>query len=98
VDPAGQQTYNGLSARFEHRFSHGLYFLNSFTWSKSLGNSEQALESFPGGFVANPQNIRNLPAERGPSSLDVKLINVTSAVYELPFGKGKWIARTQAWW
>jgi hypothetical protein len=89
VDPAGQQSYNGLSVRLEHRFSGGLYFLNSFTWSKSLGNSEQALESFPGSFVANPQDIRNLAAERGPSSYDVKFVNVTSVVYELPFGKGK---------
>ncbi len=89
VNPAGQESYNGLSARVEHRFSHGLYFLNSFTWSKAMGNSEQALESYPGFDVANPQNIRNLVAERGPSSFDVKLINVTSVVYQLPFGKGK---------
>ena len=47
IDPAGSNTYNGLSARFEHRFGGGLYFLNSFTWSKALGDSEQALESFP---------------------------------------------------
>lgn len=89
VDPAGQEAYNGLSARLEHRFGAGLYFLNSFTWSKALGNSEQALESYPGSSVANPQNIRNLAAERGPSSFDVTLMNVTSVVYQLPFGKGK---------
>ena len=89
VDPAGQQSYNGLSARLEHRFSGGLYFLNSFTWSKALGNSEQALESLPGYYVANPQNIRNLAAERGPSSYDVTFINVSSVVYQVPFGKGR---------
>ncbi len=45
----GQSTiYNGFSARLEHRFSRGLYFLNSFTWSKALGDSEQALEYFAG--------------------------------------------------
>ncbi len=89
VDPAGSASYNGLAVRFEHRYSHGLYFLNSFTWSKALGNSEQALESGGGYYVANPQNIYNLKAERGPSSLDVKFINVTSLVYQLPFGKGR---------
>jgi hypothetical protein len=89
LDPAGSNTYNGLSARLEHRFSNGLYFLNSFTWSKALGNSEQALESFAGYSVANPQNIRDLAAERGPTSFDVAVVNVTSIVYELPFGKGK---------
>src|SRR5262249_18777524 len=89
VDPAGQQSYNALSARFEHRLSYGLYLLNSFTWSKALGNSEQALEYASGYYAANPQNIYNLAAERGPSSFDQKFINVTSVVYQLPFGKGR---------
>lgn len=89
VDPAGDNHYNGLSARFEHRIGAGLYFLNSFTWGKAMGNSEQALEYYAGYFEANPQNIRNLAAEKGPSSFDVKLNNVTSVVYELPFGKGR---------
>ena len=89
VDPAGDNDYNGLSVRVEHRFSHGLYFLNSFTWGKALGDSEQALEYFSGYVEANPQNIYNLAAERGPTSFDVKLNNVTSIVYELPFGKGR---------
>ncbi len=89
LDPAGDNDYNGLSARLEHRFSGGLYFLNSFTWSKALGNSEQALEYYAGSYEANPQNIRDLAAERGPSSFDVTLMNVASLVYELPFGKGR---------
>jgi hypothetical protein len=89
LDPAGSNNYNGLSARIEHRFGSGLYFLNSFTWSKALGDSEQALEYFAGYYEANPQNIHDLAAERGPSSFDVKLLNVTSVVYELPFGKGR---------
>ncbi|HYL74564.1 MAG TPA: TonB-dependent receptor [Bryobacteraceae bacterium] len=89
VDPAGNNNYHGLAVRFEHRFSRGFYFLNSFTWSKALGTSEQQLETYGGQTVANPQNIHNLAAERGPSTFDVKLINVTSAVYQLPFGKGR---------
>jgi hypothetical protein len=89
LDPVGNNDYNGFSARLEHRFSGGLYFLNSFTWSKALGDSEQALEYFPGYYQANPQNIRDLADERGPSSFDVEFVNVTSIVYQLPFGKGK---------
>jgi Carboxypeptidase regulatory-like domain/TonB-dependent Receptor Plug Domain len=89
LDPAGSNYYNGLSARLEHRVSGGLYFLNSFTWSKALGDSEQALESYAGYYVANPQNIHNLAQEKGPTSFDVKFINVTSVVYQLPFGKGR---------
>jgi hypothetical protein len=89
ADPAGDNHYNGLSARLEHRFGGGLYFLNSFTWGKAMGNSEQALETYAGYFQANPQNIRNLAAEKGPSTFDVKLNNVTSIVYQVPFGKGR---------
>jgi hypothetical protein len=90
LDPAGNNNYNGLSVRFEHRFGvSGLYLLNSFTWSKALGDSEQALESPPGYYVANPQNIRDLKNEYGPLSIDVKFINVTSLVYQLPFGRGR---------
>ncbi|HEX6896318.1 MAG TPA: TonB-dependent receptor [Bryobacteraceae bacterium] len=92
VDPAGNNNYEGMSLRVEHRFSQGLYFLNSFVWGKAMGDSEQALESFPSpGFVANPQNIRNLRAEFAPTSFDVKINNVTSVVYQLPFGKGRQI-------
>jgi hypothetical protein len=54
-----------------------------------LGDSEQALESAAGYYVANPQNIRNLAQEKGPTSFDVKFINVTSVVYQVPFGKGR---------
>ena len=86
---SGNNHYNGVSARVEHRFTKGLYVLNSFTWGKAMGDSEQALEYFAGYYQANPQNIRNLAAEKGPSSFDVKLNNVTSVVYQLPFGKGR---------
>ena len=89
VDPAGFTSYNGLSARVEHRFAAGLYFLNSFTWSKALGNTEQALETASGQTTANPQNVYNLAAERGPSAFDIKFMNITSVVYQLPFGHNR---------
>ena len=89
LDPAGDNHYHGISARVERRFTRGLYVLNSFTWGKAMGDSEQALEYFAGYYQANPQNIRDLAAEKGPSSFDVKLNNVTSVVYQLPFGKGR---------
>ncbi|MGD0906823.1 MAG: TonB-dependent receptor [Candidatus Acidiferrales bacterium] len=89
VDPVGNNHYNGLSVRAEHRFNDGLYFLNSFTYGSAIGDSEQALEYYAGYVEANPQNIHNLAAEYGPSSFDVKFNNVTSLVYQLPFGKGR---------
>ena len=92
VDPAGNNDYNGLSIRTEHRFSQGLYALNSFTWGKAMGDSEQALEYYSNLTGANPQNINNLAAERAPTSYDATFVNVTSIVYQLPFGRGKQFA------
>ena len=89
VDPAGDNDYNGLSIRFEHRFAKGLYFLNSFTWGKAMGDSEQALEYYSNLTGANPQNIHDLAAERAPTSYSAKFVNVTSVVYQLPFGRGR---------
>lgn len=84
VYPAGQTVYHGLSVRAERRLAAGLTMLNSFTWSKALGNTEQALED-----NATVQNVRDLRNERGPTSYDSTIINVTSFVYALPFGKGR---------
>src|SRR5579871_4174416 len=90
VDPAGNNNYEGMSIRVEHRFAKGLYALNTFAYGKAMGDSEQALEYFPSpGFGANPQNIHDLHNEFGPTSYDIKFNNVTSVVYQLPFGKGK---------
>jgi hypothetical protein len=89
LDPAGDNHYSGLSVRLEHRFAKGLYILNSFTWGLGIGDSEQALEYYAGYFQANPQNIHNLTAEKGPSSFDVKLNDVTTVVYQIPVGKGR---------
>ena len=69
LDPAGDNHYNGLSARVEHRFTKGLYVLNSFTWGKAMGDSEQALEYYAGYYQANPQNIRDLAAGKGTFQL-----------------------------
>ena len=89
LDPAGVNHYSGLAARVEHRFTKGLYLLNSFTWGKGMGDSEQALEYYAGYFEANPGNIHDLAAEKGPSAFDVKFNNVTSVVYQIPVGKGR---------
>ncbi len=87
-DPAGSSNYNSLQVKLERRFSAGFAFLNSFVWGKALDNAAQSLDT-SGGNDASPQNIRNLAAEKGLSNYDQKLTNVTSAVYQLPVGRGQ---------
>jgi len=78
----GNSSYNSLQARIEQRLWHGLNFLGSYTYSKSLDlqSSGQA-----GGIVT----IYDLRREWGPSDFDFTHMFIFSSVYELPFGKGK---------
>jgi hypothetical protein len=83
----GWTTYNGLQVKLERRFADGLYFLNSFTWSKAMDNAAGHLEA---SFGDNSRgNIRNLRNDRGLSNYDQPFNNTTSVVYDLPFGKGR---------
>ncbi|MDQ6760080.1 MAG: TonB-dependent receptor, partial [Acidobacteriota bacterium] len=84
----GFSDYHSFQARFEHRFSGGLFFLNSFTWSKAIDNAAGSLEN-PNGNLNGPQNFNNLAAEKSLSAYDQPFTNTTSLVYQLPFGKGR---------
>ncbi len=86
-DPRNSSLYNGLATKFEKRFSAGLQFLASYTFSKNLDYGGSAASG--GGSVGNPQTITNLTAGRGPSGFDVKHRFVGNFVYELPFGRGR---------
>ena len=37
--------YHGLQSKFERRFSGGLYFLGSYTWSKSIDNQSNGTDT-----------------------------------------------------
>ena len=84
----GFSNYNGLQVRLEKRSDSGLYFLNNFTWSKAIDNSSQAFD-YSNGNSASYQDVHNPDADRGISNYDRKFNNITSVVYELPFGNGR---------
>ncbi|HEY1336312.1 MAG TPA: TonB-dependent receptor, partial [Bryobacteraceae bacterium] len=88
VLPAGFSNYHSLQIKVEHRASRSLNLLNSFTWSKGLDNASQVLEE-PSGSTGTPQDIYNVNADKGISGYDVPILNVTSAVWNLPVGKGR---------
>ncbi len=77
--------YNALQVRYEQRFVAGLTLLNSFTWEHSLDNASASLE----GNTPSPQDGNNLKADYGQSDYNLPIANVTSLVYELPFGHGR---------
>jgi len=77
--------YHSLQARYDQRFVGGLTLLNSFTWEHSLDNASASLE----GNTPSPQNGLNLKADYGQSDYNLPIYNVTTLVYDLPFGHGR---------
>ena len=82
--------YNALEASLRKRFSNGMSFLLSYTWSKVIDD----VSSFNiTGSEAKPvagendlaQDPFNLAAERGPSLFDARNRFVASYVWDLPF-------------
>jgi len=79
--------YNSLQARLERRFSNGLAFLQSYTWSHSIDTASR------GSGGSWHQNIRNLRDDRGSSDFDLRHRFASSFSYQLPFGKGRsWLS------
>jgi hypothetical protein len=87
VLPKGFSNYNALQVKLERPFSKGLYFLNSFTFSKTLDNASQVLEE-PNGNTGTPQNVYDIASNKGIGAYDQPFNNTTSFVLEVPFGHG----------
>jgi hypothetical protein len=85
--PAGFLSYNALQAKLEHRAGHGLYLLNSFTYSRAIDNSSGHLDT-PNGDNSRI-NLANPLGEIGPSAYNQPLNDILSIVYDLPYGRGR---------
>lgn len=83
----GFLSYNALQTKLEHRTAHGLYLLNSFTWSRAIDNASGHLDANSGD--NSRINLANALGERGPSGYNQPLNEVLSIVYDLPYGKGR---------
>ena len=79
IQKDGWSAYNGLQTKIEKRYSNGLTFIASYAYSKTL-----AL-----GDTSGVQNQLNWIADKAVSSQDMRQHFVGSAVYQLPFGKGR---------
>jgi hypothetical protein len=90
VDGSVNSNYHALAGKLQQRFSRGLTYLASFTWSKAI-DSGSALRTNSGDRLW-PTNSYDLAAERGLSQFHVGRRFAGSAVYELPFGRGRTFA------
>lgn len=86
--------YNSLQVKLQQNVSHGLQFLASYTYSKSMDYAGS--EASGGGMVGNPQTYTDRAAGYGPSGFDIGSRLVGSWVYLLPFGQGHRFASSGA--
>ncbi|HVW76151.1 MAG TPA: TonB-dependent receptor [Alloacidobacterium sp.] len=94
INPIGSVSYNGLQSSLQKRFSQGLTFLLSYTFSKTIGNvdsnsgpsagAENAI--YAGSFA---QDYYNPKGERSVTSSDIPHVVSLTYTYELPFGPRK---------
>jgi len=61
--PSASSSYNALSLSANHRFSNGLQFLISYTWSKYLTNNEGP-EGWTNGQAQSVRNWYNTSLEK----------------------------------
>jgi hypothetical protein len=94
----GVSSYNALQLDVNRRFSHGLTVRGVYTWSKTLDDGDslnQTAAANAPGLVSNPFN---LAADKGLATYDVRNVGVISALYELPFGRGRALANGLEGW
>lgn len=92
-ESAASSTYNGLWLSAEKRFSHGITFSTSYTFSKSIDTNSVG--------SSNPQiqDFRNLKAERALSDFDARHRYVFSGLYVLPLhAAGRGMKRMAEGW
>ena len=86
ITDGGVSSYNAFQLKLDKRFSGGLSFLATYTYSKSLddvGNSGA-------NAGVEPQNSHQLrESGYGLSAFDIRNRFVFSPIYELPFGANK---------
>jgi len=80
----GNLSYNGMIVKVEKRFSKGLTFLSSYTWSHAIDNSDEAGNNDGGGAGLKPWD-RSL--NRGPALTDVRHNYILSTTWEVPVGR-----------
>lgn len=82
----GNSNYNAFQFSLNRKFSNGLAYLISYTWSKTISTGCDGWFGVEGCSTPNPYD---LSGDRSVAAIDVPQILTMNWVYELPFGPGK---------
>lgn len=89
--PQGNSIYHGLATQVNKRFSQGVQFVGSYTWSHAIDDSTASLNSTV-LTPRRPQDFNNLRPERASSALDRRHRFTLGWVYETP-----WLRDSGVW-
>jgi hypothetical protein len=89
AEPVGDSNYNGLQVKLEKRYSSGVQFISAYTYSKCISNGDATGTGEGGPGSPTIQDPYDLAANRGPCAQDARQRYSLSAIYALPFGKGR---------
>lgn len=82
----GRSSYNAFQFSLSGRSTHGLNYLISYTWSKTIDIGCSGWYGVEGCSIENPYDLN---ANKSVAGFDVPQIFSAAWVYELPFGKGQ---------
>jgi hypothetical protein len=91
----GTMSYHSLQAVLQKQMSHGLQYQVSYTYSKCMSDSTGYYGAWnnAGSASAYWQNVYDQKAEWAPCYYDATHVISAYAIYDLPFGKGKMLAK-----
>jgi hypothetical protein len=91
----GTMGYNSLQSVLQKQMSHGLQYQVSYTYSKCMSNSTGYYGAWNNALSASAywQNVYDPKAEWAPCYYDATHVLTAYAVYELPIGRGKLLAK-----
>jgi len=85
--------YNALEVTLQHKMTHGIQFDFNYTYGKSIDVSSDAERVGEwGGLGGQVINSWDPFSNRGPSDFDLRHQFNTNFIWEMPFGRGRWLA------
>ncbi|MCI0665903.1 MAG: hypothetical protein L0220_33015, partial [Acidobacteria bacterium] len=91
----GSSSYNGMLVSLRKRFSRGFEFDFNYSLSHSIDNQSSIVNTVFGGLICD---LRNLRVCRGNSDFDIRHLANAQWIYELPFGRGKFLGGNAPGW
>lgn len=88
IDNGGWHSYDGLQVQFRQRLGQGLNWNLNYTFSKSLTNLAVDNQNQSLDYVS----LRDPGLNKRWSPFDIRHVIQAFGTYELPIGRGKWLA------